>query len=415
MLQFFIKYYDGKSSKPSDAILKISEGDFSVFNFILYEEISISSTEEFNINEIDASSNLEESANDEDNLISNLENKINIEDYPISKEEDVISIKEHSFTWNLKDVEWEKIHHKIEFRLQNPKGAYFVVENADFKESFLKYLKEHRQLNIYSKLMEMSTQKFIVISITLLGLVALAYIFILPLIAEKSVHLLPISFDQKLGNMFYHTYAEQNPIDSQKTKWLQSFANEIDFGSERQLNFTVVKSEEVNAFALPNGQIVIFSGIIKNMRSTNELAGLLGHEAAHVLHRHSAQMISRNVAGYLLISVLLSDVNGIMAIIAENAHQLHSLTYSRKYEKEADETGLEILLKNNIDPHGMVELFEHLDEERDVELPQILSTHPLTKERKKNMEALIEQSEFKAKTQPKLDSLFQLLTQEDFN
>lgn len=407
MSQIPIKYFNGISSKPSDALLEYSEGDFSVLTIIYYEEIPISVAK-------DSSSETEDDfSNEEKDLFSNEEDQINGECNIIHNEEDTISIKTHSITWNLKDIEWEKIQDKIEFRQLQPKGPYFKIQDAQFTQKFFTYLKHKKQFNLYNRLLEMSLQKFIGISVAFIGMIVLAYIYVLPYIAEKSVRLLPLSFDNSLGNIFYQSFINENNLDSTKTKWLDEFASELDFGEERELKFAVFDSPEVNAFALPNGQIVVYSGIIENMRSSNELAGLLGHEAAHVHHRHSSQMLSRNLAGYLLVSILLSDINGIMAIITENAHQLHSLSYSRRYEQEADESGLKILIDNHINPEGMVELFEHLNDEMDIELPQILSTHPLTKERKKNMVSLIEQSKFEANTHPKLDSLFLLLTEEE--
>jgi predicted Zn-dependent protease len=204
-------------------------------------------------------------------------------------------------------------------------------------------------------------------------------------------------------------FLNDNIIDTQKTKYLEQFASEIDLKNEKPLKFAVVKSNQINAFALPNGQIVVFSAILENMQSKEELAALLGHEASHVNCRHSIKMLCRNLAGYLLVSLLFSDVNGIMAVLADNAQQLHSLSYSRSFEQEADEQGLDILMSNHLNPKGMITLFEQLEHESDFAMPEILSTHPLTDERKNNIQKIISQSHYEVKPNDKLNAIFSRL------
>ena len=112
---------------------------------------------------------------------------------------------------------------------------------------------------------------------------------------------------------------------------------------------------------------------------------------------------------------MFSDINGIMSIMLDNAHQLNSLSFSRKHEKQADEEGLNILIKNNIDPNGMVNLFELLKNEekekftiKGYELigPEITSSHPLTQERINNIRDIISKSEYKIEKNKELKEIF---------
>jgi predicted Zn-dependent protease len=143
------------------------------------------------------------------------------------------------------------------------------------------------------------------------------------------------------------------------------------------------------------------------MKSADELAALIGHEASHINNRHTTKMLCRNLAGYLVVSLLFTDVNGVMAVLAENAQQLHSLSYSRKFEQEADEHGLKILMNNKINPEGMIGLFEQLDKEKEESAPEIFSTHPLTKERVRNMKKIISGSVYEVKKHDKLNAIFE--------
>jgi predicted Zn-dependent protease len=109
----------------------------------------------------------------------------------------------------------------------------------------------------------------------------------------------------------------------------------------------------------------------------------------------------------MVVSLLFSDVNGVMAVLADNAQQLHSLSYSRSFEQEADEQGLKILMDNHVNPNGMVKLFEQLEEESKVSIPKIISSHPLTKERKENMQKIISEAVYDVKPNDKLISIFE--------
>lgn len=312
-----------------------------------------------------------------------------------------------SFVWHLEDLQFEQYGNLIEIRNKNYSGALLKIEDKDFSARFYSLMKQNKRIDIHTRLLQLGTTKITTIAVCMFGLIVLAYFFVLPSVAEKSVDLLPESFDNEIGNVFMDTFLNENEIDSTKTKYLEQFAAELNLNNKKPLRFAVVQSEEVNAFALPNGQIVVFSAILKDMKSSEELAALLGHEASHINYRHSTKMLCRNLAGYMVVSLLLSDVNGVMAVVADNAQQLHSLSYSRGFEQEADEQGLKILMDNKMNPNGMVQLFEQLEKEHDAYIPKIISSHPLTAERKKNMQKIISTTKYDVKHNEKLNAIFE--------
>lgn len=312
-----------------------------------------------------------------------------------------------SFVWQLEDLQFEQYGSLLEIRNKNYSGVILKIDDKDFSQKFYSTMKQNKRVDIHSRLLNLGLSKITTISVCLLGLIVLAYFYVLPPLAEKSATLLPESFDNEIGNVFMNAFLNENDIDTTKTKYLEQFAAELNLKNKKPLRFAVVKSKEVNAFALPNGQIVVFSGILKNMEHPDDLVALLGHEASHVNHRHSTKMLCRNLAGYMVVSLLLSDVNGVMAVLADNAQQLHSLSYSRGFEQEADEQGLKILMDNNVNPNGMVKLFEQLEKESKVSIPKIISSHPLTKERKENMQRIISETVYDVKPNNKLNSIFE--------
>jgi predicted Zn-dependent protease len=313
----------------------------------------------------------------------------------------------NSFFWQLEDLQFEQYGSLLEIRNKSYSGAMLKIDDKDFSGKFYAAMKQSKHIDVHTRLLNFGLSKITAIAVCLLGLIILSYFYVLPPIAEKSAALLPESFDNEIGNLFMDAFLNENDIDTTKTKYLEQFAAELNLKNRKPFLFTVVKSKEINAFALPNGQIVVFSAILKNMESSDELVALLGHEASHVNNRHSTKMLCRNLAGYMVVSLLFSDVNGVMAVLADNAQQLHSLSYSRSFEQEADEQGLKILMDNNVNPNGMVKLFEQLEKESKISIPKIISSHPLTKERKENMQKIISETVYEVKPNHKLNSIFE--------
>lgn len=311
-----------------------------------------------------------------------------------------------SVIWQSENIQFEQYDKLLEIRNKKYVGAILKIEDEEFSQKFYETMKQNRRVDVHTRLLNLGFSKIMAIAVCLFGLMVFAYFNVLPTLAEKSAALLPISFDKQIGKLFMETFLNESEIDIKKTEYLQKFALELDLKNTKPLNFTVVNSDEVNAFALPNGQIVVYTAILNEMENYEELAALIGHEAAHINRRHSIKMLCRNLAGYMMISLLFSDVNGIMALVTDNVQQLRSLSYSRKFEQKADEEGLKILMENKVNPNGMIKLFEQFEKENEVTVPQIISTHPLTKKRIENMQKIISESNFEIITNNSLSSIF---------
>ena len=319
--------------------------------------------------------------------------------------------------WHLRDVQYEIYGNDlIEIRHASNPMALLKVNDKEFKENFVTHFKRKMQMSWYQRIIGWGFTAHLTIAISIFALIVWGYIFVVPYIAEKSAALIPDSFDDYLGKTFMFDYMTQHAVDSSKTVVLNDFAGQLELNNTKQLHFTVVNSDMVNAFALPDGNVVVFSGILEKMENYDELAGLIGHEVSHINGRHSVKMLCRNLAGYLFISAILTDVNGIMAIISENAHNLQNLSYSRQFESEADEQGTLLMMQNKINPLGMVQLFSRLqEEEKDetngkyVTLPEFMSSHPATEERKDYIKQLIESKSHVETVNPELELLFRQL------
>ena len=284
-------------------------------------------------------------------------------------------------SWGLKSMDVGKVGSAIEIKPSDNSLECIRIDDQDFIRAFHKLRKEKGYVGVYHRMVGLGLGVHAALALAILGVIALAYLYFMPWVAEKAVVLIPEDYENTIGDAFFEQYADFSSIDTAKTKALNLFAGQLDLNNTREIKFTVINSETVNAFALPNGNVVVFTGIIDLMQDYDELAGLIGHEVAHVNNRHSMKMMCRNLAGYIFLSAVLSDVNGIMAVIGDNVHSLQSLTYSRRFEHEADEEGLKMLYDNKVNPAGMSKLFTRLQGEHDKFIPEFLSSHPVTEDR----------------------------------
>jgi len=157
-------------------------------------------------------------------------------------------------------------------------------------------------------------------------------------------------------------------------------------------NFHAVNATYVNAYAFPGGSIAATRGILLELDNEAELAGLMGHEIAHVNARHSAQRMSSGMLANAAVvgvgtAVQMTDYKNYSALvqglggIATGALLAH---YSRDNEREADSLGMQYMTKSGLNPQGMVGLMEVLvdkSKHKPSALEMMFSTHPMSQER----------------------------------
>jgi predicted Zn-dependent protease len=139
----------------------------------------------------------------------------------------------------------------------------------------------------------------------------------------------------------------------------------------------------VNAFALPGGQVFITQGLYDKLTTEGELAGVLGHEIGHVIHRHSAQqMAHQDFYNSIVAAAGVASNDQRAAALASYVTQLRSLKFSRGDELQADEWGLDVMTKAGYDPREMLRVMDVLKTlEQNGGASEMLSTHPLAQSR----------------------------------
>jgi beta-barrel assembly-enhancing protease len=157
--------------------------------------------------------------------------------------------------------------------------------------------------------------------------------------------------------------------------------------------FRVVESKDVNAFALPGGNMFMYTGLLDRIGSDDELAAVTAHEIAHVRGEHWARQVEKQQKQKLGLAVILglTKANRSWQQVAGGLDYFVSLKYSRDDEYNADSNGLKNMVAARFDPRGMIDLFETLQKASGGRSggPEFLSTHPLTRERIERVEEFI--------------------------
>ena len=155
----------------------------------------------------------------------------------------------------------------------------------------------------------------------------------------------------------------------------------------------IIKSNELNAFVLPGGKIMFYSGIIDRLNLTDaEIAAIMGHEMAHAIREHTRERISSQYATQTGIGIAAS-IFGLSQGQAELANLAGDLgiarPHSRTQESEADQIGLVLMAKAGYDPNAAITLWQKMQRASQGEPPQFLSTHPSSSNRIATLQALM--------------------------
>ena len=293
----------------------------------------------------------------------------------------------NSVLWKIAEIKNEKQTNKKYVRLLY--GEYpsqiLEIENDDIhllQDSI--GLRKLTKPTLYTKL---STNKvnILLLFIAFIIISTGTYFLILPRLTIPIVNSISKEREIQFGNMLSNTILNDEKIDSNKSILVNNFWQEMNYQTSYPVKITVLKNNEINAFALPGGNIFIYDSILATMKNYEELAALLSHEYVHIKNRHSLKSIVSAYSSMILIQLSLGNTNSTITSIFQNANTFTSLKYSRKLEKEADEQGMQLMYEHQIAPIGMYQLFKKLEESEKANgvgnIPEFLNNHPIIKDR----------------------------------
>ena len=158
--------------------------------------------------------------------------------------------------------------------------------------------------------------------------------------------------------------------------------------SDYRLVFRDIPAAGPNAFAMPGGTVIITDELARSFPDQDVIAGVLGHELAHVSETHGLKQVYRSLGIYLAVAVIFGDVGPVLNDLLLEGGLLFSLAYSREHESEADRIGLTLAARAGYDPAALAQFFRHLNDGSGFSGPGWLSTHPSHQDRIAEIERL---------------------------
>lgn len=154
-----------------------------------------------------------------------------------------------------------------------------------------------------------------------------------------------------------------------------------------QWEVNLIGSNQINAFCMPGGKIAFYTGILKQLKLTDdEVAMVMGHEIAHALREHAREQAGKNVLTKLGAVGLSIATGGKYDGLVNTGANLLSLQFSRSDESDADLVGLDIAARAGYDPRAGITLWQKMSAANKSAPPQWLSTHPSGPSRIKEIE-----------------------------
>ena len=242
-------------------------------------------------------------------------------------------------------------------------------------------------------------------------LVLIAGCATVPVTGRQQLHLVPSDTLLAMSREQYGQFLEQQTLsdDDEDVAMVREVGNNIARAVEEYLKeqgmedevenydweFNLVEDESVNAFAMPGGKIVVFTGILPVAQNEDGLAVIMGHEIAHVVANHGNERMSQalvtQLGGIALATALrerpAATQQLFMAAFGAGAQIGVLLPYSRLHESEADRLGLIFMAKGGYNPEEAPRFWERMAAKKEApQPPEFLSTHPADTRRIQDLE-----------------------------
>lgn len=232
-----------------------------------------------------------------------------------------------------------------------------------------------------------------------------------PITGRKQIALIPDSNMLSMSFDEYGQFMKENKLstDAAATAMVKRVGTRIQgaveaYFAERNLSqqlagyaweFNLIDSKEVNAWCMPGGKVVVYSGILPVTKDENGLAVVMGHEIAHAVAKHGQERMSQQMlaqlGGLALNEALQQKPEQTRAIwlgvFGAGVQVGALLPYSRLHESEADHLGLIFMAMAGYDPNGAVAFWRRMAESGGSKPPEFLSTHPSDETRIRKIEA----------------------------
>jgi predicted Zn-dependent protease len=234
-----------------------------------------------------------------------------------------------------------------------------------------------------------------------------------PITGRKQVHLLPESMMSSMSLTNYQDFLKTNPpvtANDANSILVKKVGLNISAAVERYMNahnyadrvagykweFNLVSSKEANAWCMPGGKVVVYTGILPYSKDEAGLAVVMGHEIAHAIAQHGNERMSQELA----VQAVGVSIEAFMQQKPQQTHdifmaafgvgsQLGTLAYSRSHESEADKLGLVFMTMAGYDPARAISFWQDMKSMGGAKPPVLLSTHPSDDQRISDIQAYL--------------------------
>lgn len=234
-----------------------------------------------------------------------------------------------------------------------------------------------------------------------------------PITGRKQLSLIPQSEMLSMSYQQYDEFLKSNKLstDQTKTEMVKRVGGRIqkavetyfaqnnmsDYLRDFRWEFNLVESEDVNAWCMPGGKVVVYTGLLPVAQNEAGLAVVMGHEIAHAIAEHGNERMSQQLVaqmGGMALSAALQNkpekTQALwMTVFGVGAQVGVLLPYSRTQESEADELGLIFMAMAGYDPNEAVNFWQRMSAGKGASVPEFLSTHPSDQTRINNLKKLV--------------------------
>lgn len=237
-----------------------------------------------------------------------------------------------------------------------------------------------------------------------------------PITGRRQMNMLPETTLMSMSLTNYNDFLSKNKVisNSKETAAIKNVGSKIANAVTKFLNdkkqskriknykwdFNLVDDKAVNAWCMPGGKVVVYTGILPITKDETGLAVVMGHEIAHAIARHGNERMSQGLiaaAGGLALDVALSQKPDETRQLFLSAYGIGSsvgvmLPFSRLHESEADKMGLVFMALAGYNPEKAVEFWERMSANKSGKVPEFISTHPSDETRIKKIKEFLPQA-----------------------
>ena len=242
--------------------------------------------------------------------------------------------------WDLKDIfaVFDRSQQATKITAAGEKDCGLLVNGKEATD-FILQMQAEQQKPWYKKDKTKESLRNLYIFFAVAGILVATYFLLVPWVSEKLVSNVSIETEERFGNAVFDALDLSQQRDQQSTLLLNDFFKEMKIPTEYNVRITAVNGDEINAFALPGGHIIVYNALLKELKTYPELAALLSHEFTHINNRHSTRSIFRQLGSGIFLSLLFGRFGNVTTVLADQADKFKSLEVFKKFGKRSRHRG----------------------------------------------------------------------------